>query len=37
MGLGVLLRCAAAALTTCCVNLDCAFSALLMRGADVLL
>ena len=36
-GFGVLLRCAAAALSVCCVKRDCAFSALLMRGADALL
>lgn len=36
-GFGVLLRCAAAAHRACCVNRDCAFSALLMRGADALL
>jgi hypothetical protein len=36
-GLGVLLRCAAAAVTACWVKRDCALSALLMRGADALL
>lgn len=36
-GFGVLLRCAAAAVTACWVKRDCALSALLMRGAEALL